>query len=182
MDFLSKRYKTKLNYSILIREAVAQDAEQLLALKLEYISLSNTIPLFDYEYANTTEEETEHIQNFHKHPNSLLLVAEYNGELIGNIDLTASWRKKMQHTAMIGMGIHTKWHNQGIGTLLIQNVLEWSKEKSSLSVIWLEVYASNLTGIALYKKMGFKINGSIPKFFLEAGKYIDKTCMHIQIK
>lgn len=181
MNFISKTYHTKLGKSLLIREASPADAKQLLALKLEYLKNTNTIPLFDYEYSNTIKEEEDLIQNLHQHPNSLLLVAESEGNIIGNIDLTGSWRKKMQHTAMIGMGIHTQWQNQGIGTLLIQNVLEWSKQNEIVKVLWLEVYATNLNGIALYRKMGFKESGNIANFFLEEGKYIDKITMTINL-
>lgn len=181
MNFISKTYHTKLGKPLLIREATSADAKQLLVLKLEYLKDSNTIPLFDYEYSNTIKEESELIQNLHQQSNSLLLVAESDGDIIGNIDLTGSWRKKMQHTAMIGMGIHTQWQNQGIGTLLIQNVLEWSKENEILKVLWLEVYATNLPGISLYKKIGFKESGNIENFFLEEEKYIDKITMIINL-
>lgn len=181
MSFLPQPYQTKSNQSILIRESTLKDAEQLLALKLGYLKDTNTIPLFDYEYSNTIKEESELIQNLHQQPNSLLLVVESEGNIIGNIDLTGSWRKKMQHTAMIGMGIHTKWQNQGIGTFLIQNVLEWSKENELLRVVWLEVYATNIAGISLYKKMGFKESGNIENFFLEEEKYIDKITMVINL-
>ncbi|EZH72463.1 hypothetical protein ATO12_23740 [Aquimarina atlantica] len=181
MNFISKTYHTKLGRALLIREAAPADAKQLLALKLEYLKDTSTIPLFDYEYSNTIKEEEELIQNLHQQSNSLLLVAESDGTIIGNIDLTGSWRKKMQHTAMIGMGIHTQWQNQGIGTLLIQNVLEWSKQNEIVKVLWLEVYATNFAGVSLYKKMGFKESGSIEDFFLEEEKYIDKITMVINL-
>ncbi|PKV48977.1 RimJ/RimL family protein N-acetyltransferase [Aquimarina sp. MAR_2010_214] len=181
MNFISKTYHTKSGKSLLVREATPADAKQLLALKLEYLKDTNTIPLFDYEYSNTVKEEGELIQNLHEQANSLLLVAESDGDIIGNIDLTGSWRKKMQHTAMIGMGIHTQCQNQGIGTLLIQNVLEWSKENELLKVLWLEVYATNIAGISLYKKMGFIPSGSIQGFFLEKEEYIDKITMATKV-
>ncbi len=87
----------------------------------------------------------------------------------------------MQHTAMIGMGIHTKWQNQGIGTLLIQDVLDWSRENIVLHLVWLEVYATNVAGITLYKKTGFTTSGCTPDFFIENGKYIDKLTMTIMV-
>lgn len=40
---------------------------------------------------------------------------------------------------MIGIGIHTKWQNQGIGTLLLHSVLNWSKQNTLLKVLWLDV-------------------------------------------
>ncbi|WP_160114138.1 GNAT family N-acetyltransferase [Aquimarina sp. AU119] len=181
MNFIPQTYQTKSGKSILIREATPEDAQKLLELKLQYLKETDTIPLFDYEYTNTIEEEGALIQRLKKNPNCLLLIAENNGNIIGNIDLTGSWRKKMEHTAMIGMGIHTAWQNQGIGTLLIQNVLTWSTQNTLLKLLWLEVYATNLPGIRLYKKMGFKESGFIENFFLEEEKYVDKVTMIVNL-
>lgn len=181
MSLLQKSYAIKSGIPLVIREAIAKDAEKLLALKMEYLKETDTIPLFDYEYNNTIEQEAELIEKLQKQPNCLLLVAESNGNLIGNIDVTGSWRKKMQHTAMIGMGIHTKWQNQGIGTLLIQNSIQWSKENLLLKNLWLEVYATNIAGIALYKKVGFNSSGILQNFFLEKGTYIDKIIMQKEV-
>ncbi|MBQ0735889.1 GNAT family N-acetyltransferase [Aquimarina celericrescens] len=177
MDYSSKTYQSKSSQSILIREASPEDANQLLRLKLQYIKNTDTLPLFGYEYPNDEGEEKELIQSYQNQNNSLLLVAENNGVLIGNIDLTGSWRKKIQHTAVLGMGIHTQWQNQGIGTILIQNVLDWAKQNKLLRIIWLEVYTTNMSGIALYRKMGFRESGKIKGFFLEKNKFIDKIIM-----
>ncbi len=177
MNFISKTYQTKSNQTVLIREATPEDGEKLLNLKLQYLKNTDTIPLFDYEYSNNPSEEAALIIRYQKQPNSLLLVAENNGNIVGNIDLTGSWRKKMQHTAVIGMGIHTAWQNQGIGTFLIQNVVHWSGQNELLRTIWLEVYATNTSGIALYQKMGFQESGRIENFFLEKEKFIDKIIM-----
>ncbi len=181
MNFISQTYQIKSGKSVVIREATPEDAKKLLELKLLYLKETDTIPLFDYEYTNSIEEEASLIQRLKKQPNSLLLIAENNGNIIGNIDLIGSLRKKMDHTAMIGMGIHTAWQNQGIGTLLLQNVLTWSIHNKPLKLLWLEVYATNLSGISLYKKMGFQESGYIENFFLEEEKYIDKVTMIINL-
>lgn len=177
MGFLPKIYTTKNDQTLLIREAISDDAKLLINLKLEYLKNTATLPLFEDEYPNDVKEEREMIQRYHSETNSILLVAIFGDEIIGNIDLTGSWRKKMQHTAMIGMGIHTQWQNQGVGTLLLKNTLEWTKENEFLKTVWLEVYATNHSGITLYQKMGFIKTGIIPQFFCEDGLYIDKIIM-----
>ncbi len=181
MNFIPKTYQTKSNHPLIIREAIPEDADQLLKLKLEYLKDTETIPLFDYEYSNNITEEYQLIKKYQKESNSILLVAENGGNLVGNIDLTGSRRKKLQHTGMIGMGIHTQWQNQGVGTYLIQNVLDWAGNNDFISLIWLEVYATNQAGIALYQKMGFKEVGRIDAFFHENEKFIDKITMIINL-
>lgn len=181
MSFFPKTYTAKNNRSITIRQAVSDDAEQLLHLKLQYLKHTETLPLFENEYPNDIDQEREMIEKCQSEKNSIILVAISEDILIGNIDLTGSWRKKTAHTAMIGMGIRTAWQNQGIGTLLLQNTIDWARENELLKVIWLEVYASNLLGIALYQKTGFKQSGVISNFFIENDTYIDKLMMSQEI-
>ena len=71
--------------------------------------------------AKDLEKEFDLIKAYRESENSIFLIAEFDGELIGNIDLTGSKRFKMHHTGMIGMGIKEEWRNQGLGKILIQS-------------------------------------------------------------
>ena len=177
MSFFPKTYIAKNGESITIRQAISDDAKRLLELKLEYLKDTQTLPLFEHEYPNDIDQERDMIERYQSENNSIILLAVSEDAIIGNIDLTGSWRKKMQHTGVIGMGIHSQWQNQGVGTLLLQNILDWAQESQILKTIWLEVYATNSSGIALYEKVGFRESGRIDNFFLENEKYIDKITM-----
>src|SRR5690606_932696 len=172
MDKLYSENKIPSGEVITIRTGSRQDAQKLIALKKSYITGTTSIPLYEDEYRNTIVEEAEWIDRYNNQDNSLLLLAEYNGEVIGNIDLTGNQRRKLYHTGMIGMGIHNDWQNKKIGSLLMETTIEWAKT-SLLQIVWLEVYASNTAGIKLYEKFGFERCGLIKNFFRE-GKTIDK--------
>ncbi len=182
MKFQSKPYKTKTGEAITIRIAREEEAKALRDLKLKIIKTSMTIPLYPEEYPYDEEGERELIKKYNESPNSILLVAEADGQLIGMIDLTGHERKIMAHTAMIGMSIEEGWRNKGVGTYLIKGVLDWAKSSSELEVIWLDVYANNELGLGLYKKMGFKISGKIERFFKYEDGYFDNIKMYQLIK
>lgn len=177
----TKVFKLKNGISIKIRVAHATDAQALIDLKCSYIEESGTIPLNIDEYDTRTEKEEELINKYNSSKNGLLLVAEHEGKLIGNIDITGHERQKMAHTAMLGMGLHKDWRNIGLGTLLIQEATDWAKYNSPLELIWLDVYANNTLGFNLYQKMGFRINGRIPKFFKHKDIYFDKISMYLKL-
>lgn len=168
---------TKKGKTITIRPPHKSEAAALLALKLSYIEESGTIPMYLEEYTNNEEGERYLIQRYANQENGILLVAEHEGELVGNIDLTGHERRKMQHTGMIGMGLHKDWRGQGIGAFLLEAALEWAKTLSPLRVIWLEVYATNIAGQKLYHKMGFEEVGRVKNFFYQEDTYIDKVVM-----
>jgi len=182
MIFQAKTYTLKSGNSIKIRVAELDDVQQLVDLKRDYIENTTTIPLNLDEYPIDLKKELSIIKEYIKSPNSILLVAEFNHELIGNIDLTGSQRSKMFHTGMIGMGIKEKWRNQGLGRHLIESVIDWAKKHSALELIWLDVYASNELGYNLYKNTGFKVSGIINGFFKEKNGYKDKIQMYQRIK
>jgi ribosomal protein S18 acetylase RimI-like enzyme len=152
---------------ITIRQASEDDALKLIELKKSYIKGTRSIPLYEFEYKNDIQTEKEMICRFHNEANSLLLVAEHGNGLIGNIDLSGSQRKKLLHTGMIGMGIAKEWQNKKIGSYLMESLLQWAAELSSLKIIWLDVYSTNTPGIRLYDKFGFERTGIIKNFFME---------------
>jgi ribosomal protein S18 acetylase RimI-like enzyme len=152
---------------ITVRHATLKDAAALINLKKGYINETTSIPLYVYEYTNTISQEQEWIDRFIMQDNSALFVAEYNGVLIGNLDLTGSPRQKLAHTAMLGMGVAWNWQNKKVGTLLMEAAMEWAIKNRLLNIIWLEVYATNNGGLKLYKNFGFEECGIMRNFFKE---------------
>jgi len=166
---------------IVIREARPEDAAALLALKRSYIEGTTTIPLYTDEYKNDAAQEQQLIERYLAETNSVLLVAEKDGELIGNLDLTGNQRRKLHHTAMLGMGVANDWQGKGVGSLLMKAALEWAATNTILKIIWLEVYSTNMAGIRLYEKFGFEQCGLMKGFFADAIA-IDKISMVYYIK
>ena len=162
---------------VLIRMAVEADALLLLDTLKSYISESDFIPKYPEEMTLTTEQEASWIRSFLMQKNSLLLLAEYNGLILGNIDLTGNTRQMMQHTAVVGMGLRKDCRNIGLGTALMQHAIDWAIENPILELLWLQVYTANEAGIALYKKMKFEPCGLIPQFFKREVAYFDQLTM-----
>jgi len=167
---------TKDGKEIIIREANEDDALNLIELKKSYIKDTTSIPMYEFEYKNDIQMEKTWIHKFLTELNSLLLVAEHNNKLIGNIDVHGNQRKKLYHTGMIGMGIAYEWQNRKIGSFLMEHVMSWAEKKSPLNIIWLEVYSTNKGGIKLYEKYGFEKCGLIKNFF-EKENPADKITM-----
>ncbi|WP_177764765.1 GNAT family N-acetyltransferase [Flavobacterium sp. I3-2] len=180
-EFESKIITLKNNKKIIIREAQINDAEELLNCIKKYISDSKYIPKFKQEIKLTIEQERNWIQSFLNATNSILLIAELDGEIIGNIDLTGSQRKMMEHTAVIGMGMLNEWQNLGLGTALLNEIINWAKLNSILELIWLQVYTENSLGLGLYRKMGFVESGIIKNFFKRDGIYSDNLTMFMNL-
>ena len=182
MKFKTQFHTLKSGGQIKIRVPLIEEAQGLLDLKRAYINNTSTLPLTLDEYPIDVKKEANIIEEYSASMNSILLVAEIDNVLIGNIDLTGSKRSKTYHTGVIGMGIDEKWRNQGLGKILIESVIEWAKNNSEIEIIWLDVYTSNDLGYNLYKKTGFQKCGTIKGFFKQKEQYIDKVQMYQRIK
>lgn len=173
-----KIYKTKDGNEIIIREGAIDDAGQYLQHFLDNLNSSQFIPLYPDELVKSVEEEIQWIDSFSKQDNSILLMAEFAGEIIGNIALNGHSRSMLQHTASIGMSVSKEWRNKGIGKLLMEIIISWSEENKILELLWLQAFAENTAAITLYKKMGFVETGRQLNFFkTRTGVYSDNITM-----
>ncbi len=168
--------------SVTIRQADISDAENLLNCLKRYIPDSDFIPRLQHEVIDSIQEEEKWIESFLTNHNSLLLIAEFEGEIIGNIDLTGSPRKIMEHTAMVGMGMLKEWRNTGLGSVLLQTAIDWATASPILELIWLQVYTENELGLGLYQKFGFEERGIIKNYFKRDGRYFDNLTMTSKVK
>lgn len=176
-----KLFKLKNGKTVVIRPAETRDAEKLLECIKTYILQSNYIPKLEQEIKLNVEQEIEWINSFIINNNSILLIAEYENQILGNIDLTGNRRKIMEHTVVVGMGMLKEWRNSGLGTALLSSAIEWAKLNPVLELIWLQVYTENKIGINLYRKIGFKENGIIKNFFKANGRYFDNLTMVMNV-
>ena len=106
------------------------------------------------------------------------LVACVDDEVVGEISLHASpTRWRMRHVASIGMAVRDDWQGKGVGTVLMQAVLDLADNWLNLTRIELRVYTDNTPAIALYEKFGFEIEGTHRRMAFRNGEYVDGYSM-----
>lgn len=174
-------YNLKNGLEITIRHARIEDAAKLIVTKRKYIAESSFIPLNIEEYTQTIEQEEQLISTYLTQINSSLFVVEFEGEIVGNIDLTGSTRKQLAHTAMLGIGMLPAFQGLGLGTLLLKHALDWALSNEILEIIWLEVMPENSYAVKLYTQSGFVVAGSIPNFFKQEKHQLDKLTMYMNV-
>ena len=177
MEALPSSHKTKSGKQITIRKACKSDASSLRNCILSYIN-GVSIPFTRDEFDKSDSELEHWIEELNCNQNSLLLVAEDNGKIIGNIDVTSNRRSMLKHTGYIGMGVHEDWQNNGVGTILFQRMIECYEINNEIELLWLQVFGTNTAGLLLYRKFGFEESGRQEKFIKRYdGTYIDNVIM-----
>ena len=143
---------------ITIREIQINDAEAFLELNKQLDEETKFMMLEPGERDATVDAQVNRIRGFTEHKNSTLLVAQSESKLIGYIVAMGGQYKRNTHKAKIVIGIIQNYVGQGVGTRLFKQIEEWAKQ-TGLHRLELTVMKHNERGIALYKKVGFRIEG-----------------------
>ncbi|MBF5051016.1 Uncharacterized protein CLAVI_000643 [Candidatus Clavichlamydia salmonicola] len=99
-----------------------------------------------------------------------------NDEPIGIGSLILMPYQKIAHHALVSLIVKKEWRNKGVGTLLLNNILNMAKETFRLESVCLEVYENN-PAISLYKRFLFQEIGCQKRCLKYEGKYWDKIIM-----
>jgi L-phenylalanine/L-methionine N-acetyltransferase len=106
------------------------------------------------------------------------LVACIDREVVGQIGLqTFPNRPRRHHIGAIGMIVRDDWQGKGIGTQLMQAVVDLADKWLNLSRLELDVYPDNEPAIRLYRKFGFQVEGTQIGSAFRAGEYVDTLMM-----
>jgi putative acetyltransferase len=110
-------------------------------------------------------------------PNDHVLVAEVEGTVVGIAGLHVSPRARERHTAWLGINVHTAHQREGIGKSLMSAILDIADNWLKLKRVELSVFTENEPAIALYKKMGFVVEGTKKYSAVRNEVHIDEYLM-----
>lgn len=139
---------------VIIREAIPKDAENILTL-LDAVSKETSYLLANETNQLTIEEEAEYLLMSNDSPNSLLLVAEVESKIIGIASITASKNKRIEHIGDIGISVLKDYWGLGLGTELMEELIDWACHTEIMRRLELTVQDRNERAISLYEKLGF---------------------------
>lgn len=104
------------------------------------------------------------------------------GEMIAHIDLRSRDEPSTSHRALLGMGMNTEYRGKGIGSRLVEFVLQWANKLPEIQWIDLQVMSNNVPGVKLYQKMGFELQGEYKEMFFIDGAYFDYLSMSKRVE
>lgn len=108
--------------------------------------------------------------------NGPVYYAIHNELVVGWCDIFPMSNPRMSHRGSLGMGLLAEYRGRGLGSLLLKATLQHA-QKFGLEKVELDVYTSNLTALALYKKFGFEQEGLIKNYRKVDDRYFDCIMM-----
>lgn len=96
---------------------------------------------------------------------------------VGHIGLMIAPNPRRRHSAHIGMAVRDDHAGRGIGEALMRSVLDIADNWLALTRVELTVYTDNDRAIALYRRVGFEVEGTLRRYAFRNGEYVDALTM-----
>lgn len=131
-----------------------------------------------YTYApDMTEEQAKNIwvrNNCHGY------VVKHGNDIVGTFTIRSNKPGFGDHVSNAGYMVRKDYRGKGIATAMCQYSLKEAKKLGYSAMQFNFVVASNEPAVQLWKKMGFKIIGTVPKAFRHAS--LGLTDVHIMYR
>lgn len=121
------------------------------------------------------EHEREWIRQFDG-VTSVLFISEVDRKLVGQADVHSGRAPKESHVGTLGVAVREGYRDIGLGRALIERCLEWMRDRKFRKAC-LQVFSTNARAIALYKKLGFDVEGIRRGQYAIQGEWVDDVQM-----
>lgn len=178
-------FTTKKSHQALIRYPLMSDVPELTRF-INTFSLENSFTRFNGEQMTLDEEqkylasEIEAIEA----GNAVKLFCFVGNTFAGVCDVhrDTSLLSRKLHGGILGLIIAKEFRGEGVGERLITETINQATQQiDGLKLIKLDCFATNAPALALYKKIGFKEVGRIPKALLFKNEYVDEVIMTLEL-
>ena len=146
---------------MIIRRASAADATSIWKIFQAVVAPGDTYTFT----AETTEPEAV---AYFLDPGIASFVAEDDGQVIGMYKLIPNRLGRGSHVANASFMVDPAAQGKGAGRALGEHCLEEARRQGYDAMQFNFVVSTNAAGVALWKKLGFNIVGTLPKAFRHA--------------
>lgn len=165
---------------ITIERALPSDAGEILEYLKNIGSETENLSFGAEGLPFSPDSEAAYISQIENSCDDIMLVAKYDGKIVGNASLNRSPRR-MSHRGDFSVSVLKEYWNKGIGGRLLREILCFAKA-NSFEIIDLQVRSDNLQAIHLYEKYGFIKIGTHPAFLKVGNKDVSFDYMYLKIE
>ena len=175
------KHELKNGSVLLIREAMVEDARAVLDYIEDISSESDFLSFGPGEFELTEAEEEDFLRKCRDLDNQLYIVGLIDDTVASTLAFSAGPRPRVRHSGEFGMSVRKQYWGLGIGSLMLDTLIDWARATRIVKKINLRVRTDNKQAIALYKRRGFVIEGTIHQEIFLDGKYFDHYWMGLEL-
>lgn len=154
-----------INMEIEIRRAEGKDAQTFLELSKIFGSETDNLSYGEIGMATTVEKQREYLSSIADSEKDIFLLAFSDGEPVATANYVTFTKKRMAHRGELGICVRKSAWGLGIGSMLLEKLLDFAKVTAKADLVSLEVRSDNQRAISLYRKFGFEKTGCFKGYF-----------------
>ena len=163
-----------------IRKLTSGDAEVYWDLRLEALQQDPEAFATTYEDAISRVNPLKRVESNLDSENSATFGAFIDKELVGVMTIAEEGAPKLRHRVnLFAVYVTPEARCKRVGTALMQEVIEYTKQIPHVEKINLTVVSTNETAIKLYEKVGFKSFGLEQHAMKMNNTYVDEIYMSL---
>jgi ribosomal protein S18 acetylase RimI-like enzyme len=167
----------KNNIEVTIREATKEDAQNMIDFYNIVGGETDFLSFGVNEFKRELQEYEEYITATSKEPNSIMLLALIDSEIISIATINSSQKERTKHVGTLGIVISKTYTGLGLGKILMNDLIDWAKQNGVTKKVSLVTNESNTIAVELYKKLGFEVEGLLKKDNCIRGAYSNTVMM-----
>lgn len=176
-----EKEKPKIIGELKMRFPNSKDAKNL-CIYDNNLSKEKTFILYQGE-AITLKEEEEYLAKLEKvikENRGAATIATIDNEVVGFGAIIVK-PKIYSHIANVSISVAKKYRGQGLGKKIMENLLNMATGLKGVKILTLQVHSNNKVALNLYRKLGFKKYGLLPRGLKYHGKYVDEILMEKEL-
>lgn len=176
-----KEVQLKSGQQLILRKPIMEDAEKL----IEYLNLiggeSENLLFGKDEFNFTIEQEKEYIKSINNDINTLMILGLVNNNIVSCANISSPSKERISHNSEVAVSVKKEYWRNGIGNVVMEELIRVAREHDIIKNISLGVNASNKNAITMYEKFGFEKVGVHKDYFNVSGNYDDEILMDLYI-
>lgn len=172
-----RKHHLKDGRVLVIREAAVEDARAVLDYIKGISGESDYLSFGPGEFELSVPEEEEYLRKCRDSDNQLYLLGLIDDMVVSTLTFSAGRRPRVRHSGEFGMSVRKRCWGFGIGSLMLDTLIDWAKDTGIIKKINLRVRTDNQRAIQLYEGKGFVREGTIRMEMFLDGKYYDHHWM-----
>jgi len=160
-----------------IRQAVPNDAKSLINFLNQTKDKSTVYAYVSTPIINEISKQKVNLHNIYESNNNVVIGALDGEELAGLVSINGGAPLVTEHIGELGIIVGENYRGMGLGTILMEEVIDWAKEDSIIRRIELKVQKRNHRAVGLYEKVGFKNEAVLERGARIDGQFLDVFLM-----
>ncbi len=165
----------------MIRAAAPDDARALLDYFEAVSAETDFLSFGPGEFGLDEAAEAEALRAVAAADNRVYLLGLVEGRIAGTSSFSGGQRPRTRHAGELGIAVARAYWGLGVGPLLMDALVGWARATGIVTKLNLRVRTDNARAIALYRRKGFAVEGTISREMCLDGAYYDHHWMGLAL-